>query len=785
MKQCVVKSNGKREEIKFDKITQRIKRQCRELNTTHVSPTEVTRRVAESVIDGITTAEIDELISQEAARMVTVHPDYSLLAARVLVSRWQKSIPVRFSENVGRLYDYVDPVTGAHAPLVSRELMELMSNPKFSEHIDRAIVHERDKDFDYFGLTTLTRGYLKSMDGIPAETPQFMWMRVALGIHGDDTESVISCYEGLSTGRYIHATPTLFNAGTPRPQMASCFLQSLADDSIDGIFSTYKQTAHISKWAGGIGLHIHNLRAKGSLIAGTGGESDGVVPMVRVLNEVARYVNQGGKRKGAFAIYLEPWHSDIEDFLDLKKNHGKEEMRARDLFYALWVPDLFMQRVQEDGNWSLMCPHATPGLSDVWGEEFKTLYERYEAEGKFVKQVKARDLWLKVITAQIETGVPYILYKDSANRKSNQKNLGTIKSSNLCTEIIEYSSPEETAVCNLASIALAKFVKGGKYDFNALRKTAYEVTFNLNRVINRSFYPVDEAKVSNLRHRPIGIGVQALADTFAMLKLDFDSEEARELNKRIFANIYYGALECSTDLAKKHKMTYTSYEGSPASEGLLQFDMWDGVEPHPSLDWAGLKKKISKWGLYNSLLLAPMPTASTSQILGNNECFEPFTSNLYVRRVLSGEFVIVNKHLVRDLMELDLWNEEMKNEIVRHAGSVQAIPEVPDDIKRRYRTVWEMSMKPIIDMAADRGAYICQSQSMNLFIADPSVGKVNSMHFYAWEKGLKTGMYYLRSKPASNAKAITVERKEESKEQEEAALLCSLENPEACDMCGS
>jgi ribonucleoside-diphosphate reductase alpha subunit len=778
MRHCVIKSNGKKEEIKFDKITQRIKRLCKDLDESYVVASEVTRRVAESVVDGITTAEIDNIIAQESARMVTIHPDYSYLAARVLVTRWQKSIPVNFSENVGRLYDNIDPVTGKHAPLVSEELMLIASNPKFSEHIDRAIVHDRDRNFDYFGLTTLAKGYLKTIGGNVAETPQFLWMRVALGIHGEDIESALRCYEGLSTGKYIHATPTLFNAGTPRPQMASCFLQSLAEDSIDGIFSTYKQTAHISKWAGGIGLHVHNLRAKGTLIGGTGGLSDGVVPMVKVLNEVARYVNQGGKRKGAFAVYLEPWHADVEDFLDLKKNHGKEEMRARDLFYALWTPDLFMRRVQEDEEWSLMCPHQCPGLPDVWGPEFDSLYERYEREGKFVKKVKARDLWIKILTAQMETGVPYILYKDSANAKSNQKNLGTIKSSNLCTEIIEYSSPEETAVCNLASIALPKFVAGGKYDFDALRKTAYEVSFNLNRVIDRNYYPVEETRVSNMRHRPIGIGVQGLADVYAMLKLDFDSSEAVELNKQIFATIYYGALEASSDLSAKEGV-YSTYEGSPASQGQLQFDMW-GATPHPSLDWDILKEKIKATGLRNSLLLAPMPTASTSQILGNNECFEPFTSNIYVRRVLSGEFVIVNKHLVQDLMALGLWNEDMKNEIVKHGGSVQSISAIPSEIRKRYRTVWEMSMRPIIDQAADRGVYICQSQSMNLFIASPTVGSVNSMHFYAWQKGLKTGMYYLRSKPASTAKNITVEEKSQENES-----VRSLSEPEECQVCSA
>jgi len=780
MRHCVIKSNGKREEIKFDKITQRIKRLCKDLDEGYVIPSEVTRRVAESVVDGITTAEIDALIAQESARMVTVHPDYSLLAARILITRWQKSIPVNFSENVGRLYDNVDLITGNHNPLVSEEIVRIATNPKYSELIDRAIVHDRDRNFDYFGLSTLAQGYLKSINGQVSETPQFLWMRVALGIHGEDIESALRCYEGLSTGKYIHATPTLFNAGTPRPQMASCFLQSLAEDSIDGIFSTYKQTAHISKWAGGIGLHVHNLRAKGALIGGTGGMSDGVVPMVKVLNEVARYVNQGGKRKGAFAVYLEPWHADVEDFLDLKKNHGKEEMRARDLFYALWVPDLFMQRVQDDDMWSLMCPLQSPGLSDVYGEDFVNLYSQYEREGKFVRRVKARDLWLKVVTAQIETGVPYILYKDAANSKSNQKNLGTIKSSNLCTEIIEYSSPEETAVCNLASIALPKFIVDGKFDYDSLRKISYEVTFNLNRVIDRNYYPVEETRISNMRHRPIGIGVQGLADVYAMLKLEFDSPEAEEINRQIFATIYYGALESSSDIAAKEGV-YSTYEGSPVSQGQLQFDMW-GVTPHSSLDWDLLREKIRSTGLRNSLLLAPMPTASTSQILGNNECFEPFTSNIYVRRVLSGEFVLVNKHLIKDLIEVKLWNDDMKNEIVRNGGSVQNISSIPDKIKKRYRTVWEMSMKPIIDQAADRGAYICQSQSLNLFIASPSVGSVNSMHFYAWQKGLKTGMYYLRSKPASSAKIITVEDK---KSQDEDVLACSLENPEACQMCSA
>jgi ribonucleoside-diphosphate reductase alpha chain len=779
MRHCVVKSNGKSEEIKFDKITQRIKRLCKDLDERYVVATEVTRRVAESIVDGITTAEIDNIIAQEAARMVTIHPDYSYLAGRVLVTRWQKTIPVSFSENVVRLYDNIDTVTGRHSPLVSDELVNIALNPKHAEHIDRAIIHDRDRNFDYFGLTTLAKGYLKLVNGQVAETPQFLWMRVALGIHGDDIESTIKCYEGLSTGKYIHATPTLFNAGTPRPQMASCFLQSLADDSIDGIFSTYKQTAHISKWAGGIGLHIHDLRAKGTLINGTGGMSDGVVPMIKVLNEVARYVNQGGKRKGAFAVYLEPWHSDVEDFLDLKKNHGKEEMRARDLFYALWTPDLFMRRVQNDEDWSLMCPHQCPGLSEVWGDAFDSLYTKYESEGRFVRQVKARDLWLKILTAQMETGVPYILYKDAANAKSNQNNLGTIKSSNLCTEIMEFSSPDETAVCNLASIALPKFVVDSRIDYESLKKTAYEVTHNLNKVIDRNFYPTPETKVSNLKHRPIGIGVQGLADVYAMMKMDFDSRDAEEVNKRIFANIYYGALEASSDLAERDG-TYDSYEGSPVSQGQLQFDMW-GVSPHSTLDWDALKGKIAKTGLRNSLLLAPMPTASTSQILGNNECFEPFTSNIYVRRVLSGEFVVVNRHLVNDLIALKLWNEDIKNEIVKHGGSIQFITTIPENIRKRYRTVWEMSMRPIIDQAADRGVYVCQSQSMNLFIASPTVGSVNSMHFYAWQKGLKTGMYYLRSKPASNAKAITVEDKHGDADD----VVRSTENPEECQVCSA
>jgi ribonucleoside-diphosphate reductase alpha chain len=790
MNHKVIKSNGTQEEIKFDKITKRIKNQSKGLNSKFVIPTEVTRRVAESIIDGITTEEIDNLISHESARLVTIHPDYSVLAARILVSRWQKNIPLSFSENAGILYDNIDPDTGNHAPLISEELHELLSNESIARIVDRSIFHEQDYEIDYFGLLTLKRGYLKHINNQVAETPQFMWMRVALGIHGDDIRSAIKTYYSMSKGLYTHATPTLFNAGTNRPQMSSCFLQAMKEDSIQGIFSTFSDMAEISKNAGGIGVHIHNVRAKGTYIAGTSGISNGIVPMLRVMNEEARYVDQGGgKRKGSFAVYLEPWHADVQDFLELKKNHGKEEMRARDLFYALWIPDLFMQRVKNNENWSLMCPQKCPGLSDVWGDEFVSLYEKYEKENKFNKQLPARELWVQIIKAQIETGTPYILYKDAANKKSNQKNIGTIKSSNLCTEIMEVSTPDETAVCNLASIALPKFFTGKKINYTKLVEIAHEIAVNLNKVIDRNFYPTKQAEKSNFRHRPIGIGIQGLADLFAMLKIDFESEKAKQINKKIFAAIYYGALQGSIEWAKNNG-TYETFEGSPASKGQLQFDLWE-VEPHKDFDWNSLKSDIQKYGLGNSLLIAPMPTASTSQILGNNECFEPFTSNLYVRRVLSGEFVMVNKHLVNDLIELNLWNEDVKNEIIRFNGSIQNIVEIPVEIKNRYKTVWEVSMKSIIDQAADRGPYVCQSQSMNLFLAEPTVGKVNSMHFYAWEKGLKTGMYYLRSKPAAQAKKITLENSpsnitvnfKNNNELEQEAVACSLENPEICDMC--
>ena len=781
MHQYVVKSSEQRETIKFDKITRRIRNQCKGLDLSFVSPLDVTRRVAESVIDGITTEQIDNIIAHECARMVTIHPDYSILASRILITRWQKSIPLSFSENIGILYDHIDPSTGDHAPLISQELHDLVSKPSVTRKLDRSIVHDRDYNIDYFGLMTLKRGYLKSDSKSILETPQFMWMRVALGIHGDDISSAIKCYDNMSNGLYTHATPTLFNSGTPRQQMSSCFLQAVKSDSIRGIFETFMEMAEISKHAGGIGVHIHDVRAKGSYIAGTGGTSNGIVPMLRVMNEEARYVDQGGgKRKGSFAVYLEPWHADIEEFLELKKNHGKEELRARDLFYALWIPDLFMERVKNDGDWTLMCPKECPGLSDVWGDKFNELYTEYESSGMGRVAIRARDLWVRIIKSQIETGTPYILYKDSCNSKSNQKNLGTIKSSNLCTEIIEYTDPNETAVCNLASIALPKFLDRGSIDYEKLSNVSYEITENLNKIIDRNFYPTEPGRVSNMRHRPIGIGVQGLADLFAILNLDFDSPDAREINTKIFAAIYHGALRSSCDLAKSEG-TYESYDGSPSSVGDLQFDLW-GVDPHPDFNWKSLKSKIKKYGLRNSLLIAPMPTASTSQILGNNECFEPFTSNIYIRRVLSGEFILVNKHLVKDLIDSNLWSEEMKDNIIRNNGSIQGLHDIPEAIRNRYRTVWEISMKSIIEMAADRAPYICQSQSMNLFLAEPSVGKVNSMHFYAWEKGLKTGMYYLRSKPAAQSKKITIESK---KDIEQQVLVCSIENPDNCEMCGS
>lgn len=818
----------------FDKITARINKLSYSLDTNFVDPIKISKKVVEGVYDGVTTTELDNLAAETAASMTPVHPDYAILASRIAVSNLHKNTDKHFSVIMDRLFNYVNPKTGEKAPLIADDVYEVIVDN--AELLDSTIIYDRDYNFDYFGFKTLERSYLLKLDGKVAERPQHMYMRVAIGIHKGDIENVIKTYNRLSEGWFTHATPTLFNAGTPNPQMSSCFLLTTKDDSIEGIFDTLQQCAKISQTAGGIGLSIHNIRATGSYIRGTNGASNGIVPMLRVFNDTARYVDQGGgKRKGSFAIYLEPWHADIFDFLDLKKNHGKEELRARDLFYALWIPDLFMKRVKEDGEWSLFCPNEAKGLADCYGEVFEDLYHTYEEAGRARKTIKARELWNKILESQIETGTPYMLYKDAANSKSNQKNLGTIKSSNLCTEIIEYTAPDEVAVCNLASMALPKYIINGKFDHDALFDATYEVTINLNRIIDGNYYPVEEARNSNMRHRPIGLGVQGLADTFIMLRMPFDSPEAAKLNAEIFETIYHAALVASKDLAKAEGH-YQSYEGSPISQGIFQFDMW-GVTPSSRWNWDVLREEIKQYGVRNSLLLAPMPTASTAQILGNNECFEPYTSNIYTRRVLSGEFVIVNKHLMHDLVDLGLWNDSMKQKIIMSNGSIQNIDEIPQDVKEIYKTVWEIKQKVIIDMAADRGAFIDQSQSLNLFMENPNFGKLTSMHFYAWEKGLKTGMYYLRTKAATDAIKFTVVKEnpqvmdvttaenaafdlekekvtvtatatvttttttpsskidkaeiekmhsaQETDYEAMAIIACSLDNPEGCEMCGS
>ena len=751
----VIKRNGKQESVKFDKITARIEKLSYGLDRRFVNSIDVAKKVIEGLYDGVTTTELDNLAAETAASLTVKHPDYALLASRIAVSNLHKNTIKSFSDTMKLLYECKDSKTGKHVPLLADEIWEIIQQN--AELLDSTIIYDRDYGFDYFGFKTLEKSYLLKVDGKVVERPQHMYMRVAIGIHHDDIDSAIKTYHLMSERWFTHATPTLFNAGTPKPQMSSCFLLTMKDDSIDGIYDTLKQTAKISQSAGGIGLSIHNIRATGSYIGGTNGTSNGIIPMLRVFNDTARYVDQGGgKRKGAFAIYLEPWHADVFEFLDLRKNHGKDEMRARDLFYALWIPDLFMQRVENGGNWSLFCPHEAPGLHETWGAGFETLYTQYESEGRARRTVKAQDLWFAILDAQIETGNPYLLYKDAANRKSNQQNLGTIKSSNLCTEIIEYTATDEVAVCNLASLALPRFVINGQFDHQKLYEITYEVTKNLNKIIDFNYYPVEEARNSNLRHRPIGLGVQGLADAFILLRLPFESDAAKQLNKEIFETIYFAAMTASKDLAKVDG-AYATFQGSPASKGQFQFDLW-GVEPTLRWDWYRLKDEVVKYGVRNSLLVAPMPTASTSQILGNNECFEPYTSNIYVRRVLSGEFVVVNKHLLKDLVDLNLWNDDMKNKIIFHNGSIQAIDEIPANIKDIYKTVWEIKQRNIIDMAADRGAYICQSQSLNLFVDTPSAGKLTSMHFHAWKKGLKTGMYYLRTQAASQAVQFTVER---------------------------
>ncbi|MBR9845574.1 MAG: ribonucleoside-diphosphate reductase subunit alpha [Algicola sp.] len=753
----VVKRNGRKEPIMFDKITARVRKLCYGLNEL-VDPIKVAMRVIDGLYDGVTTSELDNLAAEQAATMTTAHPDYARLAARISVSNLHKNTKKTFSEVMTDLYTYVNPRTGKKAPLLSDEVYKVITENQ--DRLDSAIIYNRDFGYDYFGFKTLERSYLLKLNGKIAERPQHMLMRVSIGIHLNDLEAAIETYELMSKKYFTHATPTLFNSGTPKPQMSSCFLLTMKDDSIDGIYDTLKQTAKISQSAGGIGLSIHNIRATGSYIAGTNGTSNGIVPMLKVFNDTARYVDQGGgKRKGSFAMYIEPWHADIMSFLDLKKNHGAEELRARDLFYAMWMPDLFMKRVQEDGEWTLMCPNECPGLCDVHSEEFEALYTKYEAEGKGRKAIKARELWEKILESQIETGTPYMLYKDAANRKSNQKNLGTIRSSNLCTEIMEYTSPDEVAVCNLASIALPMFVKNGEFDHKELFRITKRVTKNLNRVIDRNYYPVKEAENSNFRHRPVGLGVQGLADTFIKLRMPFTSDEAKKLNHDIFETLYFAAVTASMEEAKEDG-PYESYEGSPISKGEFQYNLWGIKDEELSglWDWAKLRKQVMKHGVRNSLLVAPMPTASTSQILGNNECFEPYTSNIYTRRVLSGEFIVVNKHLLEDLVDLGLWNEDLKNEIMRANGSIQDVDCIPQDIKDLYKTVWELSMKDIIDMSRQRGYFIDQSQSLNLFLEGATMAKLTSMHFYAWKSGLKTGMYYLRTKSAVDAKKVTITR---------------------------
>jgi ribonucleoside-diphosphate reductase alpha chain len=762
----VVKRDGHKEPVMFDKITARVKKLCYGLNEL-VDPVKVAMRVIEGLYDNVSTSELDNLAAEIAATMTTSHPDYAKLAARISVSNLHKNTKKSFSEVMTDLYEYVNPRTSEKAALLSEEVYEVILENK--EKLDSTIIYNRDFNYDYFGFKTLERSYLLKLDGKIVERPQHMLMRVSIGIHPDDLDSAIETYELMSKKYFTHATPTLFNSGTPKPQMSSCFLLSMIDDSIDGIYDTLKQTAKISQSAGGIGLSIHNVRATGSYISGTNGTSNGIVPMLRVFNDTARYVDQGGgKRKGSFAMYVEPWHADIFDFLDLKKNHGKEEMRARDLFYAMWIPDLFMKRVQENGSWTLMCPHECPGLFDTYGDNFEALYEKYEAENKGRRTIKARELWEKIMESQIETGTPYMLYKDAANRKSNQKNLGTIRSSNLCTEIIEYTSKDEVAVCNLASIALPMFIKNNEFDHKELFKITKRVTKNLNKVIDRNYYPVKEAENSNMRHRPVGLGVQGLADTFIKLRLPFTSDEAKKLNQEIFETLYFAAVTASMELAKVEG-PYSTYEGSPISQGEFQFNMWGIKDEELSgrWDWGKLRKQIEENGVRNSLLLAPMPTASTSQILGNNEAFEPYTSNIYTRRVLSGEFIVVNKHLLEDLVSRDLWTEDVKNAIMRNNGSVQDIDVIPQDLKELYKTVWEMSMKDIIDMSRHRGYFIDQSQSLNLFMENANYSKLTSMHFYAWKSGLKTGMYYLRTKSAVDAIKFTLEKE---KKQEPVAV---------------
>ena len=740
----VIKRSGREVEMRFDNITSRIDVLTEGLSD-ELEPSKVAQQVFSSLYDRITTQEIDDLSSETCIGMITSHPDYEILASRIVASNIQKICPNNFHLAMRKL---------SKAKIITDEVLQVAAKVKDE------IKHDRDYDFSYFGLKTLEKSYLQRIDGKMIETPQYMFMRVSIGIHGDNVEKVLETYNYMSQGMFIHATPTLFNSGTPRPQLSSCFLVANKEDSIDGIYDTVKECAQISKWAGGIGLHVHDIRANKSHIRGTNGTSDGIIPMLRVYNATARYVNQAGRRKGSIAVYLEPWHADVFSFLELRLNTGEEEARCRDLFLALWIPDLFMKRVEEGKNWSLFCPDKARGLSDVYGEEFEKLYEKYENDGLATKTVPAEDIWRAILKSQAETGTPYMLYKDACNKKSNQSNLGTIKSSNLCTEIVEHTSPDETAVCNLASVALPKFVTGGeeKFDYSALHTTIKIMTKNLNNVIDRNFYPVKSAERSNMRHRPIGLGVQGLADVFCSLRLPFDSEEAKKINSYIFETIYHASLEASCELSDEMG-PYSSFEGSPISKGILQFDMWETKAeiPHSGMyDWEAMRERVKK-GVRNSLLVAPMPTASTAQILGNNECFEPYTTNIYLRRTLAGEFVVVNQHLVTDLKKLGLWSKKMKDLMVKSGGSIQSITDIPDDIKKLYRTVWEIKMKDIIDMAAQRGRYIDQSQSMNLFMESPTLSKISSMHMYAHKKGLKTGMYYLRSQAKARPIQVSLE----------------------------
>ena len=801
----VVKRNEEFEDVSFDKVLTRLKKLSLDLN---INVSEIAQKVCTRIYDGVKTCELDELAAYLCSSMSVDNPDYSTLASRIIISNHHKNTSPSFSETIQILYNNKD-VHGNHSPLISEELYEIVCKNK--EKLNNYIDYQRDFLFDYFGFKTLERAYLIKINKKIIERPQHLWMRVSIGIHGDDIKEVLQTYYLMSNKYFTHATPTLFNSGTKRPQLSSCFLCSINDDSVSGIYESLKEMALISKYAGGIGIHIHQIRSKGSHIRGTNGISNGIIPMLRVFNNTARYIDQAGKRLGSIAVYLETWHSDIEAFLELKKNHGSEEERCRDLFLALWVSDLFMERVKENKKWSLMCPDQCRGLSDVYGNNFKELYETYENEGKYIKQVNAQDLWFKILEAQIEQGVPYILYKDAANRKSNQKNLGTIKSSNLCAEVLIYSSPEETGVCNLASICLPTYVENGVFNFEKLHDVVKVAAKNLNKVIDINFYPVEKARVSNLKHRPIGIGVQGLADVFMILKYPFESKEAAELNKLIFETIYHAAVESSMELSKKrcgiitdiingnksyevekyvnefeseiiktkHVGAYSSFEGSPISQGLFQFDLW-GEKPSERYDWDKLRADIKEYGVRNSLLISPMPTASTSQIMGFNESFEPFTNNIFQRKTLSGEFIVINKYLIRDLIKQGLWNKEMKDTIILHEGSIQNIPEISQEMKDLYKTSWEIKQRVIIDMSADRGRYICQTQSLNIFMEDPDFQKLSSMHFYGHSKGLKTGSYYLRTKPKAKTQQFTIDPEFARKK-----MKCSQDNGDSCVLCSA